>query len=431
MGRVFQFHACLFHGHGCQCFRDVWLSNTIQARCECMEQDHLGVGVGTPEACRPCHSGHRRALGYSQLCTVATAWTQLPVPGSDLQVVGGPAGLMLRASQHEHSDICWEPFYTDTVSLGANSLHACLCLECKWAFFECFHKWFPSEACVMHRAEFVGTIVHLGPVLDTWISNVVRPSGWIPERRQACLGQSRVAKAWWPFAVRPTTAGTLRVGQTAQQGPAEDDQCRRPGLQSLSSCPGHHERHAGDPPLSGECLVHTQVPSIWHLHHLSGTECLSQGPQPQDHQPQCQLRHPVQEPQGHVPDLPLGQACVLWRQWHPDSCLPGHHNHACPQLHRADFNQTISPAQHPDSWWRLSWGTCPQARQLGLRRWGGQSRQRQQKRAPFIHQHALAMATATCAAEVHQHSSCRQQQHQWWPTAAAVAVPAPPSRRQR
>ena len=39
----------------------------------------------------------------------------------------------------------------------------------------------------------------------------------------------------------------------------------------------------------------------------------------------------------------------------------------------------ISPAQHPISWWRLSWGTCLQARLLGLRRWGGQSRQRQQK----------------------------------------------------
>ena len=39
----------------------------------------------------------------------------------------------------------------------------------------------------------------------------------------------------------------------------------------------------------------------------------------------------------------------------------------------------ISPAQHPISWWRLSWGTCLQARLLGLRRWGGQSRRRQQK----------------------------------------------------
>ena len=31
------------------------------------------------------------------------------------------------------------------------------------------------------------------------------------------------------------------------------------------------------------------------------------------------------------------------------------------------------------------------------------------KRAPFIHQHAVTMATATCAAEVHPHSSCHQQ----------------------
>ena len=184
MGGVFQLHDCLFHEHNCQRFRDVWLSNTIQVRCECMEQDHLGVGVGASEACRPCHSGHWWAVGYSQLCTVATAWTQLPMPGSDPQVVGGHVGLMLGASHHEHSDICWELFYTDTVSLGANSLHACLFLECKWAFYECYHKWFPSEACLMHKAEFVDNIVHLGPVLDTWISNVVRPSGWITERRQ-------------------------------------------------------------------------------------------------------------------------------------------------------------------------------------------------------------------------------------------------------
>ena len=193
---------------------------------------------------------------------------------------------------------------------------------------------------------------------------------------------------------------------------AEDCQCRRPGPQGLSSCPGHHERHAADPPLSGEWLVHTQVPSICHLHHLSGTERLSQGPKPQDHQPQCQLCRPVQEPHGHVPDLPLGQASVLWRQWHPDSCLSEHNSHACPQLHGADFNQTMPEkfrlhntlfldedfpealAYRPASW---AWG-------------GGEvSHGEDNKRAPFIHQHAVTMATATCAAEVHQHSSCHQQ----------------------
>ena len=43
--------------------------------------------------------------------------------------------------------------------------------------------------------------------------------------------------------------------------------------------------------------------------------------------------------------------------------------------------------------------------------WGGGevSHGQDNKRAPFIHQHAVTMATATCAAEVHQHSSCHQQ----------------------
>ena len=40
---------------------------------------------------------------------------------------------------------------------------------------------------------------------------------------------------------------------------------------------------------------------------------------------------------------------------------------------------------------------------------GEVSRGEDNKRAPIIHQHALTMATATCAAEFHQHSSCRQQ----------------------
>ena len=70
-----------------------------------------GSGSGSIWSMQTWQSGHWRGVGYYQLCTVATAWTQLSMPGSDLQVVGGPAGLMLGASHHEHSDICWEPFY--------------------------------------------------------------------------------------------------------------------------------------------------------------------------------------------------------------------------------------------------------------------------------------------------------------------------------
>ena len=62
---------------------------------------------------------------------------------------------------------CWEPLYMDTdsyyISLGRDSLHACLQPECKRAFYECFHEWFPSEACDVHRAEFVDIKRRLGP----------------------------------------------------------------------------------------------------------------------------------------------------------------------------------------------------------------------------------------------------------------------------
>ena len=416
MGRVFQFHACLFHGHGCQRLRDMWLSNTIRVRCECMEQDHLGVGVGASEACRPCHCSHWQVVGHSQLCTVATAWTQLPVPGSDLQVVGGPvglmSGLMLGASHHEHSYICWEPFYTDTVSLGANSLHACLCLKCKWAFYECYHKWFPSEACVTHRAEFVDTIVHLGPVLDTWISNVVRPSSWIMERRQACLGQSRVAMALWPFAVRPTIAGTLMVGTNC---PARA--CRRWPMPTAWPTkpiimPGSSWTTCRRPtPVwwvtgSHTSSIYRTSPSfIWDRTSLTRTPATG----PSASMP---ITSSCSRTQGTCPRSPTRTSkCTLaaMAPWQlpsrtPQSCVPP----ATWSWLQPGNAWEMSPVQHPVSWWRLSWGTCLQARLLSLRRWEV-SRGEDNKRAPFIHQHALTMATETCAAGGHQHSSCCQQ----------------------
>ena len=382
---VFQFHACLFHGHGCQRFRDMWLSNTIQARCECMEQDHLGVGVGVgaSEACRPCHSSHWQAVGHSQLCTVATAWTQLPVPGSDLQVVGGPVGLMLGASHHEHSDICWEPFYTDTVSLGANSLHACLCLECKRDFYECYHKWFPSEACVTHRAEFVDTIVHLGPVLDTCISNVVRPSGWIMERRQACLGQSRVAMAWWPFAVRPTTAGTLMVGtdcpaRACRRWPMQTAWPTKPIIMPGSSwmtcrrptpvwwVTGSHTSsiYMTSPSFIWDRTSLTRTPATRPSASMPITSFCSRTPGTCPRSPTWTSKCTLEAMASWQLPSRTQQSCVLpatWSWLQPDNAWE------------------ISPAQQPISWWRLSWGTCLQARLLGLRRWGGQSRRRQQK----------------------------------------------------
>ena len=142
MGRVSQFHACLFHGHGCQPFS----------------------GSATPS--RPDASAWNRTIWEWEWEHLKHADPATAVTGRAFSIVHS------RYYLDPNSDICWEPFYTDTASLGANSLHACLCLECKWDFYECYHKWFPSEACVTHRAEFVDTIVHLGPVLDTWISNV-------------------------------------------------------------------------------------------------------------------------------------------------------------------------------------------------------------------------------------------------------------------
>ena len=200
------------------------------------------------------------------------------------------------------------------------------------------------------------------------------------------------------------------------------DKLSSKGLQKMANAKGlpykvnHHARVImNNMQATHPCLVSDWFTHKFHLYDISIIHLgqnVSQGPQPQDHQPQCQLRRPVQEPQGHVPDLPLGQASVPWRQWHPDSCLPGHHSHACLQLHGADFNQTMpgkfrlhnillldedfpeALAYRPASW---AWG-------------GGEvSRGEDNKRASFIHQHALTMATATCAAEVHQHSSCRQQ----------------------
>ena len=62
---------------------------------------------------------------------------------------------------------CWEPLYMDTnsyyLSLVRDILHDCLRPERKWAFYERFHEWFPSEACDAHRAEFVDIMTLLGP----------------------------------------------------------------------------------------------------------------------------------------------------------------------------------------------------------------------------------------------------------------------------
>ena len=57
--------------------------------------------------------------------------------------------------------------------------------------------WFPSEACDVHRAEFVDIMTRLGsPVLGTWHDNAARPVGCIMRRHPACSKQSGTAMAW-------------------------------------------------------------------------------------------------------------------------------------------------------------------------------------------------------------------------------------------
>ena len=67
----------------------------------------------------------------------------------------------------------------------------------------------PSEACNVHMAELVDIMTGLGPL--AWYGNAVRPVGCMMRRHWACSKQSGMAMAWWPLAVRITTAGILRA----------------------------------------------------------------------------------------------------------------------------------------------------------------------------------------------------------------------------
>ena len=86
------------------------------------------------------------------------------------------------------------------------------------------------------------------------------------------------------------------------------------------------------------------------------------------------LTSSVQDPQGHVPRLPLGLASVPRWQWHPDSYLPGCHGRARPQLYwdrlQPDSARDILPAQHPLSQWGFSQGDHLWTHLPGLRRQG-------------------------------------------------------------
>ena len=90
-GRVFQFHVCLFHGHSCYHFMDMWLSNTTQARYEWMEQDEeylrnsCGYTVVTIwEWEHLKHADPATVVTAGRSCTLNYA--QSPLPGPQLPV---------------------------------------------------------------------------------------------------------------------------------------------------------------------------------------------------------------------------------------------------------------------------------------------------------------------------------------------------------
>ena len=128
---------------------------------------------------------------------------------------------------------CWEPLYMDIdpyyLSLGRDSLHDCLQPERKWAFYECFHEWFPSEACDAHRAEFVDIMTSLGPHAWYTVQRWCEAVRCTMRRLPACSKQSGMAMAWWPSTVGLTT-GLSGPGQAVQQGLAEESQCWQPDL---------------------------------------------------------------------------------------------------------------------------------------------------------------------------------------------------------
>ena len=71
---------------------------------------------------------------------------------------------MLSCVCYSSGRTCWASMWTtDAGSLGRDSLHDWLRPEHKLAFYERFHEWFPSEACDVHRAEFVDIMTRLGP----------------------------------------------------------------------------------------------------------------------------------------------------------------------------------------------------------------------------------------------------------------------------
>ena len=84
---------------------------------------------------------------------------------------------------HKHR----KPLYTDTdyhnMALDGDSLHNCLQLDHKQAFYRRFHYWFPSEA-----SEFLDILNHLGALRQA--CQCCKPTGYMTKRQQAYSSQS-------------------------------------------------------------------------------------------------------------------------------------------------------------------------------------------------------------------------------------------------
>ena len=178
--------------------------------------DHLGVRVRVPWAHRPqrnssCHQamapGRLTMDLLAQIAVFVYAYPKLCMLQLWYDLLG-------KYTDHRY----WVPLYIDTdgyyMSLGRDSLHDCLWLECKRVIYEHFHEWFLSEVCDLHRVEFVGMMTCWGPVPGTQCGNVARPVGCLMKRHQACSRQSGAMMARWLFVVRATSAGMIRFFHT-------------------------------------------------------------------------------------------------------------------------------------------------------------------------------------------------------------------------
>ena len=157
---------------------------------------------------------------------------------------------------------------------------------------------------------------------------------------------------------------------------------------------GHCGGHAGDPPqiwwVPGShtsSIFMTYLSFIWY--RISLTKTPVTGPSAS-----MPLTSSCSRTPGTCPRSPTWTSkCIpaAMASWQlptrtPQSCVPP----ATWCWLQPDNAWEILPAQHPASWWGISSGDRLQACLLGLRKWGGQSEQRQQKCQPWVNVYMLS-----------------------------------------